>query len=115
MSLIDTYESRLSNYSSHDADWVHFIRDNLQTIMDSSVWYEVDPFKLNSKKYRLEDFLRDEDISYDTAWIVLILNQLGSNMDFIGLKRIRIPSDTVLKQLRTQYTSLLSNFREARS
>lgn len=114
MSLLETYKSRISNYGSQDADWVHFVRDNQQAIIDSSTWYELDPYKLNTLKYRLEDFLVEENILTSVAWIVIMINQLGSNADFIGLSRIRLPNMDFISELRTQYNSLVANFRIAR-
>jgi len=114
MSLEKMYESLTTAYSNDDADWVHYVRDNLHVIMATSEWMELDPFKHNSMKYRLEDFMLEERLSPSIAWILLLINQLGSNLDFIGLTRLRIPDITTIKELRSQYVSVRSNYNEVR-
>ena len=43
------------------------------------------------------------------AWIVLILNGLDSNMDFVDVKSILIPTDSALSDLYNSYI----NFKTA--
>jgi len=114
MSLDNKYKELITSYDCSDADWAQYVRDNLDTILASASWTELDPFTHNSMKYRLEDFLKDERLDPSIAWIVLIINQLGSNLDFIGLSRIKIPDIAVIRRLRSQYVSVRSNYNRAR-
>lgn len=115
MALRDAYLGLNTDLSNTDADWVHFVKDNYKLLVETGGWLSLDKFKHNSMKYRLEDFLREEFIDPSIAWIILLINQLGSNIDFVNLDRLLVPDIKVLRRLREQYVSLRAIFKRARA
>lgn len=114
MALRDVYIGLETDLSNADEDWVHYVKDHYKLIVASGGWLSLDKFRHNTMKYRLEDFLKDESIDPSISWIILMINQLGSNVDFANLERLLIPDLKFIQHLREQYVSLRANFREAR-
>ena len=114
MGLREAYLGLMTDMGNQDADWVHYVRDNYQMIVDTSRWMYLDKFKHNTMRHRIEDFLRDEFLDADITWIIFLINQIGSNADFINLDRLLVPDMDVLKKLRQQFVSIRSNFKQVR-
>lgn len=114
MALRDAYQNLNTDLSNNDADWVEYIRDHYTTIVNTGGWIALDKFKHNTMKYRLEDFLQEEGMDTSIAWIILLINQLGSNINFINLTKLLLPDMKVIRRLREQYVSLNATFRKAR-
>jgi|BioPla2DNA2_1021312.scaffolds.fasta_scaffold50489_2 hypothetical protein len=114
MSLIDEYRSLENNFSNSNADWVQFVVDNMAKIKASSIVMTLDAFHHNTMKYRLEDYLREQYVDPNLAWLVLMLNQLGSDKDFRDLTKLIVPNMEYMNTLKRQYISLSSSFRRAR-
>ncbi|MBR1988610.1 MAG: hypothetical protein IKA36_06220 [Clostridia bacterium] len=108
-SLHTTYASLLSSYSNYDLAWVQFIRDHFYHIKKKSTVVELDPYRHNSMKYRLEDFLADNNIPTEMAWIVLYINQLGSNVDFRDITVMILPDVSDIKHLRDVFDTVQSH------
>lgn len=114
MSLIDEYLSLGNNFSNNNADWVQFVTDHLTRIRRNSNWLELDADRHNTMRYRLEDFLKEQYIDTNLTWLILILNQLGSNKEFVNLSRLLIPDMDYMNRLKKQYISISSTFDKAR-
>ncbi len=108
-SLHSAYATLLSSYSNYDLEWVQFIRDHFYHIKKKSTIVELDPFRHNSMKYRLADFLADNNIPTEMAWIVLFINQLGSDADFHDVTFMILPDVTDIKHLREVFDTVQSH------
>lgn len=108
-SLHTAYATLLSSYSNYDLEWVQFIRDHFYHIKQKSTVVELDPFRHNSMKYRLADFLADNNIPTEMAWIVLFINQLGSDADFHDVTFMILPDVTDIKHLREVFDTVQSH------
>jgi hypothetical protein len=113
-SLRAMYASIASSYSSEDLGWVQFVRDHYYYIKRSCAKVELNPFRHNAFKYRLTDFCIDNNIPMGMEWIVLFVNQLGSEKDFANLSLMLLPDVEVIKKLRTTYDSIESHKKRVR-
>lgn len=108
-TLKQTYEQQIDQYCSEDQNWVQFIRDHFLYIRSTAQETNLDAYRHNTMKYRLEDFLVDQmNIPSSCAWIVLLINQLGTSVDFRELKSILIPDIRVIQRLADRYSTLKS-------
>lgn len=108
-SLHTAYATILSSYSNYDLEWVQFIKDHFYHIKQRSTLVELDPFKHNSLKYRMSDFLMENNIPTEMSWIVLFINQLGSDSDFHDITTMLIPDVTDIKHLREVFDTIKSH------
>lgn len=108
-TLHSAYASILSSYSNHDIEWVQFIKDHFYHIKSRSTLVELNPFRHNSLKYRLADFLQENNIPIEMGWIVLYINQLGSDAEFCDLTYMFIPDVTDIQHLRNVFDTIQSH------
>lgn len=113
-SLRAMYESIASSYSSEDIEWVQFVRDHYYYIKKYCSKVELNPFRHNAFKYRLTDFCVDNNIPRGMEWIVLLVNQLGSEKDFANLAVMLLPDVEVIKNLRNKFDTIQSNRNRVR-
>ena len=109
ISLHSMYRSKLSSYSNYDLDWVQFIRDHYEHLKKKSVAVQLNPFRHDSLKYRLTDFLADNNIPREMGWIILMINQLGSENDFSDLNILLIPDTSDIIHLRDVFDTVQSH------
>lgn len=108
-SLHSAYASLLSSYSNYDLEWVQFVKDHFYHIKRKATLVELDPFKHNSLKYRMADFLAENNIPTEMAWIVLFINQLGSDNDFHDINVMLVPDVSDIKHLREVFNTIRSH------
>ena len=60
-------------------------------------------------KYRLADFLADNNIPISMSWIVLYINQLGSDMEFRDITVMLLPDVFEIKYLRDVFDTIQSH------
>lgn len=109
-TLRSMYEEQVDDYCSEDQNWVQFVRDHLLYLRSTAQEIQLDVYRHNTMRYRLEDFLEDQmKMMRSTAWIVLLINQMNSNVDFREMKSILIPDMRVIDWLRTTYDTVVSN------
>lgn len=114
MSLQTAYKNMMSEYSNHDADWVQFVKDHYNYIMENAEMIALDIHVHHTTRYRLEDYLNRFGIDPSLTWIVIYINQLKSNLSFIELNQLLIPNERSIRYLREQYMTVRSNFKNAR-
>ena len=109
-TLREMFEEQVDQYSSEDQNWVQFVRDHFQYLRNTAQETALDVYRHNTMKYRLEDFLEDQlKMPRSTAWIVLLINQMNSNIDFRELSSILIPDMHVIQYLRNTYDTVKAN------
>ncbi len=108
-TLKETYENQITQYSSDDQHWVQYVRDHFHYIRNTAQETILEIYRHNTMKYRLEDFL-DEQLHFpkSAAWIVLLINQLNTNADFVGLNSILVPDMGVIQTLHTTFRTVRS-------
>lgn len=110
-SLHSAYASILSSYSNYDREWVQFIKDHYYHIKNKSTIVELNPYRHNTLQFRLADFLAENNIPTEMSWIVLFVNQLGSDAEFTDLTYLILPDVSDIKQLRDTFDTLRSHKR----
>ena len=110
-SMHTVYASLLSSYSNYDIEWVQFVRDHYYHIKRKATIVELNPFKHNSMRYRLADFLSENNVPKEMAWIVLMINQLESEAKFCDLNIMLLPDVTDIKELREIFDNQRSHKR----
>ena len=113
-SLHSMYNSLLSSYSNPDLDWVQFIRDHYLHIKSKSTVVQLNPFRHHSLKYRLTDFLIDNNIPREMGWIVLMVNQMGSENEFCDMNVMMIPDTSDIAHLRDVFDTVQSHKKRVR-
>lgn len=108
--LRNMYEQQIDQYSSEEQGWVQFVRDHYRYLRNTAQQVSLDAFRQHTMRYRLEDFIEDEfKMMRSTAWIVLMVNQLNSNVDFRNLEFLYIPDMTAIDYLRNRYDTVVAN------
>ena len=95
--------NKITNPYATNEQWFLYIKDNKDFIISRSTLVLINPDAMNLYKYRLEEFLTDYGVNPNNAWIVIWLNQLGSNINFNNLTELIIPSDTVIDELLEEF------------
>ena len=114
-SLRAMYASIASSYSSEDIEWVQFVRDHYYYLKKRCAKVELNPFRHNAQRYRLTDFCLENNLARGTEWIVLLVNQLGSEKDFSNLTVMLLPDMESIKELRMLFDSVQSNADRVRN
>ena len=108
-TLIDKYNELQGNYALKSQGWFQFVQDHYNELKQSATLQTISPEIMYQYRYSLESYLRHINKNINIAWIVLILNGLDSNMDFVDVKSILIPTDSALSDLYNSYI----NFKTA--
>lgn len=115
MSLKEIYQSQITAYSNQDLEWVQYVRDHFAVLVKSAVKQTLEPYQHYAMTYRLEDWLGEQNIPKEMAWIVLYINQLSDASDFKELTEIMIPNLTLLEQLKQQFKTVQSQKKAVQS
>ena len=113
-SISSFLTSKKSHYTNDDLDWVQFVHDHYQNIFDTATSRVIEKVPHFWEHYRVEDYLREIGIDPNVAWIVLMINQFSSNLDFRDLDHILIPDMNVVRALWRsfqQYRSHVGSLR----
>lgn len=96
--------------SPTDPAWVQFVSDHLDYIASQSERFTIEAALINRYKYNLRLFLKENrQRNYDIAWIVLLVNQIPSDLYFSEVCTIYIPTDQFMKSLYQKYQTVSKN------
>ena len=115
VSVTNLILSKESHYSNKDIDWVQYVSDHYQNLFDTAVSRAIEKAPHYWERYRLEDYLRDIGWDPNVAWIVLMLNQFGSRLDFQNLDHILLPDMGVVRTLWQGYQQYKSQVNAIRT
>lgn len=105
MSVIDIINSKKSQYSFLDREWEIFVIDHKEIIKENSRIYELSADVMAMHRYNLERWLRYEKLPQELAPIVLFINDITSNLNFVNLSEIYVPDLNYIISLYTKYTT----------
>lgn len=114
MALQEIYMRYLDQYSNNNFEWVQYVHDHLNLIKQKAIPIEIDIFKSNELQYRLNDFLRENNYPISIGWIVVLINQLPSENNFVGLSNLYVPDMAHLSYLRETFNTVMSNQKSVR-
>lgn len=106
---INTINTRYNRYNASDPNWRQYVIDHRQLILNNSTDIPVDPNLMNTYTYRIRDFLTKINTDPAIDWIVLYINQLFTNENFVDVKKLFIPSVSFIDKLYMQYQTNITN------
>lgn len=108
MSLIEIINNNLNTkFSDDQGSWRQFILDHLDYIAQRSNSYMIDADLMYGYRYDLQRYLKENQrIHQDIAWIVLLLNNMGSDLEFDTPGEYVIPNDTLIQNLYYSYMTV---------
>lgn len=112
MSLSDILTTKIQKDDGADdqGSWRQFVCDHLDYIAVRSRTYNIKPEVMELYKYDLPRFLKDRmSLHWDIGWIVVLLNDLGSELGFSDYGNYVIPSDTLISNLYHSYKTIAAN------
>lgn len=104
MSLIALLSNRVKNTELKE-DWVRFVKDHIEEIKARATIIDISPSLMNVVRYNLSRFLREQRIDTRHDWIVYLINEFNSDVDFIHRAQVLVPSPDHLESLAGLYAS----------
>ena len=101
--LHSLFSQHYSKYSNDNYEWVHYIHDHYRRLMSRAVLVDIDPYRMNTYNYRLQDFLERCNVPKEADWLVLYINQLGSDKDFDQLRWLYLPDMADVELMRQEF------------
>lgn len=111
-TLIETIaeiNTRYNRYNASDPNWRQYVLDHRKHILEKSTLIAVDPNLMNTYTYRIRDFLTKINTDASVDWIVLYINQLFVNDNFVDIAKLYIPDIGYIDKLYTQYQTNIAN------
>lgn len=109
--LHSLFAKHYTKFSNDNYEWVHFVKDHFNRLRQKAVFITMNPYKMHEVHYRLGDFLAEYNVPREVDWIVLMLNQLRSEKDFINLKWMFLPDMQDLQDLRETFDTVDAHAR----
>jgi len=112
--MSERLRSLISEWSDSDHEWELYVKDHRELIIENSSTIQITADNMRKYQFRLETFLYDKnlDIDYRMTWIVLWLNQLNSNLDFVDLSSLIVPNRSYILRLYEKYRAFKSYLAE---
>lgn len=101
-----------ASYLDQDENWRQFVLDHRVNIKEQSTPWTLTPGMYNQCAYDLRRWMREININESIYWIVMIINGLDSDMDFVEgtlPNQIWVPSETVIGDLYNSYLTSTSS------
>jgi hypothetical protein len=109
LSQLLANELKNSTMSDDQGPWRQFILDHLDYIARRTAVYEITSLLMNQYRYDLARFLREHmSLRSDLAWIVILLNNMSTDLEFDTPGEFIIPTDELIDQLYHSYTTKAS-------
>jgi hypothetical protein len=106
MALIDTLNASINQYDDTDVVWRQFISDHKQYLIGQSQTYSISSSYLQSYIFSMKRYLRSIGYNTHLAWIVSLINNIPSDVQFVaGTTLLYVPSLTLIQSLYTNYVT----------
>lgn len=114
-TLSEKLNKRTSNEGLDDTDpeWMLFIKDHRKHILEESTIVYLTDSQIGRYEYKLRWFLEDNKIATDLIWIILELNNVKMETEFINLDKLFIPDRNFIISLRKKYIQFKRVLKEA--
>lgn len=113
-TLSDKLNYKISSEGLDDTDpeWILFIKDHRQQILEDSAIIYLTGSQMSRYEHKLRWFLQDNKISTDLIWIILELNNVKMETEFVNLDKLYIPDRSMLVTLRKKFTQFKRILKE---
>ena len=98
-----TYKTSSEGLDDTDPEWLLFIKDHRKQILEESTVVYLTGSQMGRYEYHLRWFLEDNKINTDLIWIILELNNVKMETEFVNIDKLYIPDRSMLINLRKQY------------
>lgn len=99
-----------SALSDDQGKWRQYIVDHLDYIAARSTTYNIEPSVMEQYRYDLDRFLKEKLTRHeDLGWIVLYLNSMPNDLLFVDVKKIVVPSDSLIQSMYLNYLAVSAN------
>jgi hypothetical protein len=102
-NIVTALTSMLDKLSNLDKDWVTFVTDHKNFVIENSNVMYMDDADRDRYKYKLDHYLNDKGCDKSIIWIAVLINDLASYEDFINKPIIYIPNKTYVINLYRVY------------
>ena len=113
MTLTDRYKEFEQSLGSIDPEWVVFVKDHRDELLQRSTHEYYGPGDLYRFRYRPASFVESKNLPLSSEWILLWLNNLKNRVDFVDISELYIPSITHLVELHDKFEQLMVSKQEA--
>ena len=105
MALTDVIESGFSQFSDSDPNWRLFVLDHKAVIIQNSELINIVGDVMHLVNYSIKNLLRQPQVNRDPGidWIVRLINNLKSDIDFYDVRLLWIPPMNYVTQLYQLY------------
>lgn len=94
--------------SATDMDWMNYVIDHRDLIIQNSVQTPVDPQMMSQYRFRPHAFLDHLRVPRHFHWIVKFINHINHSIQFVGHRDILIPNTGYIQKLYEQYVTIKS-------
>ena len=113
MTLTDRYKEFEQSLGSVDSDWVVFIKDHRDELLQRATKEVYGPGDLYRYRYRPASFIESKNLPLSSEWILLWMNNLKSRVNFTDITELYIPSIEHLIELHDKFEQLTVSKQEA--
>ena len=103
MSLAEDFASMNNKINDQDTAWRHFLKDFKSNILATAKQVQLTPFQQRIYKYRLRDYLRENNLPVDLTWIIIWLNQMETELNFFKKASLIIPDYQTIVKIRNMF------------
>lgn len=86
-----------------DVEWELFIKDHRRHILERSTIIYLTNDLMTRYEYHLRWFLEDNRIDTNMYWIIMYINNIKMESEFVNIDRLYIPDINQIKELRKQF------------
>jgi hypothetical protein len=90
--------------------WEQFIMDHKELIKENSVTHTIDSNKMHDVKFRLYQYMREQRYETSYIWIILFVNDIIDETNFVNLTSILIPKIEFIRDLYKQFISYYQKY-----
>ena len=105
MALIDIIQSGMSRFSDSDPNWRQFVLDHKGVILQNAEVVNIIGDVMHLVNYSIRNFLQQPQLRRDPGidWIVRLINNLKSDIDFVDVRLLYVPQINYLTTLYQLY------------
>ena len=112
-SLSVQLEALKGVYPTENTGWLHYVGDHRETLRNEGTIITLSVEDAQSYRYRPAELLKKYNLDASTVWIALMINDIRSNAEFIGITTFILPAEETLTRLYTAYSNANVSQQEA--
>lgn len=109
MPIHELIESQLGTYENADPAWEQFIRDHFTYLWEGAKIHKPTAAYMRPHEYNLKFYLKSISFDISAEWIVRLLNDITTDIDFINITEIRVPDMGIVKELYQTFKTNQAN------